>query len=497
MGSRSSRSKEAVIGVDLGTTGVRAIAVDSSGSVLGSAHSPLLSQQFDIPEGWHEQDPLGWWDAFRDCLGELMSALPAGVHSGGICVVSTSGTIVPVDNQGRPLHRALMYNDTRSASLVPEIRQVCQELEERMGYAISSSFALPKILWLLRNQPDLRKKTRRFLHAADFIAGRLLGTYKYSDHSNALKTGYDLIQKKWPRVIEESLSLPLDYLPKVVTPGTIIGEVCPSASRELGIPHDCEVVIGATDGTASQIASGAVEPGAWNATLGTTLVVKGISKSLLIDPLHRLYSHLHPQGWWMPGGASNTGAEWIRIEYPDSDPAELDRKAIDYLPTLLIRYPLVRTGERFPFHHPRAQGFIIGETKDQIELFAAGLEGLALLERLAYDTIEEIGGKVGKQIHVTGAAARSSVWLRIRASALGRQLVRPAVSSTAMGAAILAASSLWFANITEAVDSMVKIERTIEPDHVLQRDLGDKYVIFHNELLKRGYIKVAHAYDTT
>jgi sugar (pentulose or hexulose) kinase len=492
----SVRPTKVVIGLDLGTTGVRSIAVTPMGNLLGSAHHPLIPIQDELPEGWHEQDPLAWWQAVVTCVHELMQQIPSGVEISGVCVVSTSGTILPIDHQGMPLYRALMYNDNRSAGLVPEIRQACKSLEKRMGYAISSSFGLPKILWLLRNQPGLRARTMRFLHAADFVVGRLMGEYVYSDTSNALKTGYNLIQEMWPKVFERSLGIPLDRLPRVVAPGTPIGSVCRVASRETGIPMSSVLVAGATDGTAAQIASGAVEPGAWNSTLGTTLVLKGITEDLFVDPQHRVYSHRHPQGWWMPGGASNTGAEWIQKEFPQADPAELDRKAAKRIPTSLVRYPLARKGERFPFQHDEAQGFIIGDPADEIEHFGAGLEGLALLERLAYNIIEEIGARVGDVVHVTGAGSRSKIWLRIRASALGRQLERPTLSSTAMGAALLAASSLWFSNISEATEAMVETLEIIDPDQSLQDALDEKYEIFCRELYKRGYIQKKHRPDT-
>ena len=492
MKQTSTPSTKVVIGLDLGTTGVRSIAVTPSGNLLSSAHQPLMPIQQELPEGWHEQDPLAWWQAVVTCVQALIQQILSEVEITGVCVVSTSGTILPVDNLGMPLYRALMYNDNRGASLVPEVRQACESLEKRMGYAISSSFALPKILWLLRNQPEVRERTMRFLHAADFIVGRLTGDYTYSDTSNALKTGYNLIQETWPKALERSLGLPLDRLPKVVAPGTPIGSVCRAASKETGIPMSSVVVAGATDGTASQIASGAVEPGTWNSTLGTTLVLKGISEQLLVDPQHRIYSHRHPQGWWMPGGASNTGAEWIQRDHPQADPAELDRQAARRIPTSLVRYPLARIGERFPFQHEGARGFVIGDPADEIEYFGAGLEGLALVERLDYSIVEEIGAQVGNVIHVTGAGSRSKVWLRIRASALGRQLERPVLSSTAMGAALLAASSLWFSNITEAAEAMVETLEMIDPDRHLQRDLDEKYELFCRELVNRGYIQKKH-----
>jgi len=113
------------------------------------------------------------------------------------------------------------------------------------------------------------------------------------------------------------------------------------------------VVAGATDGTASFIASGAVAPGEWNSTLGTTLVVRGVSRELIKDPSGGVYCHAHPMGYWLPGGASSTGGECLKHSFPGEDWAALDREALARAPTALVVYPLARVGERLPFHQPR------------------------------------------------------------------------------------------------------------------------------------------------
>lgn len=480
--------KGVVVGVDLGTQGVRAVAVTGQGALMASAQQSLPPPLEGLPPGWHEQDPEGWWKAVTACLRRLTSALPPGTPIAGVAIDSTSGTILPVDERGRALHPALMYNDTRSRDLVAEVRRAGAGIEARLGYAFGVSFALPKILWLARQRPRVFARTRHFVHAADFVVGRLTGDYGVSDHSNALKTGYDLIENRWPPFIERDLGIPLRLLPRIVRPGAPVGSVHTEGAAASGLPKGTPVLAGATDGTTAQIGSGAVAPGVWNSSLGTTLVLKGISKDLLIDPQRRIYCHRHPEGWWMPGGASNTGTEWIVREFPGQDLPRLDAQAAERLPTLIVRYPLVRRGERFPFRRSEATGFTLGEPADAIEAFAAGLEGLALLERLAYDTLLDIGASVGDRIHVTGGGSRSDIWLRVRASTLGRALIRPAISETAMGAALLAASGVWFESLSQAAHALVRVDAVIEPDRRLQATYSDKYRTFVAELRQRGYL---------
>jgi D-ribulokinase len=477
-----------VIGVDLGTQGVRAVAVTPQGTPLSSGREDLPPPALGLPSGWYEQDPEEWWRAVTACLGHLISALPLGTTVGGVAIDSTSGTVLPVDGQGRPLRTALMYNDGRSREFVPAVRKAGTAVEARLGLVFDESFALPKIVWLAREQPEVFARARHFVHASDFIVGRLTGDYGVSDQSNVLKTGFDLIEGRWPSFIERDLGVPLAKLPRVVPSGTRIGSVHAQGAAATCVPAGTPVFAGATDGTAAQIASGAVEPGAWNSSLGTTLVIKGITESLLIDPEGRVYSHRHPEGWWMPGGASNTGTEWIAQEFPGEDLAKLDTHAADRLPTRIVRYPLARRGERFPFRRPGAEGFTIGIPADRIDAFAAGLEGVALLERLAYETLSEIGAAVGGRIHATGGGARSNIWLRLRASVLGRTLLRPAISETAMGAALLAASGVWFGTLSQAARAMVRIGEVVHPDRDLKAAYDDAYEVFVTELRRRGYL---------
>lgn len=487
---------EIVIGIDLGTQGVRLQAVSAEGEIVAAAHEKHSLVAAQLPAGWAEQDPLDWWRATLICIRHLIGSLPTGTHVAGIAIDSTSATILPIDKQGHPLHAALMYNDARSEPYVPAVRQVAADLEERLGYAFNASFALPKIVWLMRELPQVTERTHLFIHATDFLAGRLTGEYGLTDYSDALKTGYDLLKGEWPAFIERDLGVPLNKLPRVVAPGQLIATVSAACADETGLPIGAPVYGGATDGTAAQIASGAVEPGAWNSSLGTTLVVKGITEQLLRDPQQRIYSHRHPEGWWMPGGASNTGSEWMVREFAGQDFKALDAQAATLTPTPLVRYPLARLGERFPFLRSQAKGFVIDQATGlapaqapaALQSYTAGLEGTALVERLIYDTLRQIGAPVGDRVHVTGGGSNSNVWLRIRASALNRQLIRPASSETAMGAALLAASGAWFHSLGQAARAMVKPDVSMDPDPALLSAYEDKYAVFCDQLRTRAYL---------
>lgn len=381
-----------------------------------------------------------------------------------------------------------MYNDNRSHKYVAEVRAAGKEIEKKLGYAFSASFALPKIVWLAREQPGIFSKARYLVSPTDFITGRLGADYNHSDTSNALKTGYDLLAEEWPEFIQHQLNIPVERLPRVCLPGKVIGTIGSAGARQSGLLQGTPLIAGATDGVTAQIASGAVTPGAWNSALGTTLVIKGITENLFLDPQQRIYCHRHPAGWWMPGGASNTGAEWIKVEFTGQDPSMLDRLAERLVPTRIIRYPLARKGERFPFLAPQAQGFCIEEPSGPLEAFAAGLEGLAMLERLSYETLNQIGAQVGEKIYITGGGAQSDLWSTIRASTLQRSLVRPAIRETAMGAALLAASAVWYADLSEAARRMVRYDREFVPQVKLREQYQEKYGRFKNEIQLRGYL---------
>jgi len=494
------------VGLDVGTQGARAAACDGEGHLHASASVafPPLAPE---PGERHEMDPEVWWRASVKCLGQLVQALkdedipPTQIVA--LSVTSTSGTILFLDRDGRPIRPAILYNDQRAKDQARRINEVAADFITEVGYRFKPSFGLPKILWVLEHEPETIRRTHTIAHAADYIVGRLTGQFGITDTSNVLKTGYDSARQEYPAFFGQ-LGLPRALLPRVVKSGTIIGVPSRSCGQEIGLSAGTRVVAGATDGTAAFIASGASSPGDWNSTLGTTLVVRGVSENRIADAQGRIYCHRHPDGYWLPGGASNVGGECLEVKFPQADFAQWDAQVDDYTPNQLIVYPLVRTGERFPFVDPAAEGFVNGEPVNETELYAAYLEGVAFVERWCYDVLAELGAPfrhapggerprtaaerraLSPCVFATGGGNRSEAWLNIRAAVLNQPLRLAAHADSASGAAILAATGTFFRTVTDAVRAMVHIEKQIDPPRKKLRYFQDKYERFRQVCARRG-----------
>jgi D-ribulokinase len=480
-------STELVAGIDVGTQGARVVLADSRGALVAQASRPITSRLG--ADGAFEQDPEEWWLATADCLRELLAAPGLRRRLAALCVTATSGTVCLVSAGGELLGPAIMYGDRRAREEAALLNSSGRELTARLGYRFDPSFGLPKLLWLARHAPDLVARSRHFAHAGDVIVGRLTGEYGVSDWSQALKTGYDLVELRWPDLAREVLGGLAAHLPRVVAPGTTIGRVSAAASGATGLSAGLPVVAGMTDGCAAQIAGGAVEPGQWLSVLGTTLVIKGVTRELLRDPVGRIYSHRHPEGMWLPGGASNTGGEVLARRFAGADLAALDQRAAALTPSGVICYPLERTGERFPFAHADAQGFTIGEASDPEIRYAAALEGVAYLERLAYEALAGLGAAVAGPLRVAGGAARSRAWLQIRADVLDRPLLVPQQHEAAFGAAVLAAGASLHPGLTAAAGAMLHSREEIAPSE-RAHEYEQHYARFVGALRERGYLEL-------
>lgn len=482
-----------VLGIDVGTQGARVVACDGSGRVEALAERSFRADgPSNLPSGWIEQDPNEWWRATMTALQQVIQTLIGKGHLvsiiRGVSVTSTSGTVVAVDAAGVSLGLALMYNDRRAEAEAREVNEAGAALAEKLGYRFGSSFALPKLLWLRRHDPDRFRAARWFLSPTDFIVGKLTGRFGITDYTNALKTGYDLVEQRWPAFIEDRLGIPLERLPQVVAPGVRVGGVVAEVFQQTGLPEDTPVVAGMTDGCASQVSTGAIAPGQWNSTLGTTLVLKGVTPQIIRDPAGRVYCHRHPDGHWLPGGASNTGGECIARRFDPKNLDALGARAKRLTPTNLIAYPLVRVGERFPFANPKAEGFLLGEARDEAELYTAYLEGVGYVERLSYEVLGQLGAEIGGPIHAAGGATRSAVWLQIRANILQKSLVVPVESGGAMGAAIIAAGGTVHEGIVAASRAMVRLNPPVEPQAKRWAAYEERYARFCAELRHRGYL---------
>ena len=475
------------MGIDAGTQGVRAVVADQNGRIIAAnsvAYGRLNTS--DEPERY-EQSPDDWWDAAKETIGACITQMRgyriSAEDIAAISIDGTSGTIVPLGRDNRPLCNALMYNDLRARQEAARVSRACAELEEKLGLRYGASFSLPRILWIRENLPEIYEKAALIVHQADYLTGCLCGEYDFSDYSNALKTGYDLVDGEWPAVIA-SLGIDAARLPRIVAPGAPIANIAPSIAQALGLSPRTLVTGGSTDGYASALAAGAARPGDWASIVGTTFVLKGVTEKLVKDPSGSAYSHMLPSGTWLLGGASNAGGRCLNNRFCKEEFERLNASVDAFSPTGTLIYPLTGIGERFPFVDPDAREFIVGKTDDPKVLYAALMEGVGYLERLAYERMECIGCRVGDAIFTSGGACCSDEWLSIRASILQKQLKVPAVVDAAMGSAMIAASG-WFGALEKAVEAMIGFAKTVEPVTEKIDRFDELYAEFRQECKKR------------
>lgn len=474
------------LGIDIGTQGARIVLMDADGELVASA-----AEAFPLSEASREeQSAEQWWDSCVRLLQEVVARAKARVDLSAVRAVgvtSTSGTVIPLDATYEPLYNAIMYSDPRSAAEGLRCKQAALQYHPGGYSGFNASSGLSKMVWFVENHPSIAGRIHLWVHAADFITGKLSGRWNVTDDTNALKSGFDVKDRTWPAYIYEQLPLKKEWLPEVVRSGTPIGVLSRELTSVLGLKDGIQVVAGMTDGCASQIASGAVSLGDWNTTIGTTMVIKGVTARELTDPGDRLYSHRHPEGYWMPGGASNTGGDWVTREFGE-DLSSLNAAAAELIPTGLMAWPLIQQGERFPFIAPEAKGFAPSGLSDG-ERFAANMEGVAYIERYAYDMIRQLSGERIKAVYTAGGASNSEVWLTIRSNVLRLPIYKMMHVTGAAGAAILAASQTYYTSLTEAGRAMTRIEKEILPRPEMTAAYEEGYRNFLKILQEKGYIR--------
>jgi sugar (pentulose or hexulose) kinase len=243
-----------------------------------------------------------------------------------------------------------------------------------------------------------------------------------------------------------------------------------------------------TDGCAAQIAAGALGTGDWNSVLGTTLVLKGCSQERIDDPEQGVYSHRSPDGGWLPGGASSSGAGVLTAAFEGRDLDELGRRAAAHERTRVLAYPLVSRGERFPFVAPDAEAFMLGTPAGDGEHAAALMQGLALVERLCFERLGRLGAQAGGTLSLTGGATRNRRWCQLRADALGRPVRLPEQAESAFGMAILAAASVAGERVADAARRMSRTRAVLEPRAAMHAHLDEQHARLLAELERRGWL---------
>ena len=415
------------LGVDVGTSGVRLVALDATGEVVAESAAAMAAP---VRSGAAiTQDPSIWIVALASAF-EAIRGSGVLARVGAVAVDGTSGTVLAIDRTGAALGPARMYNDPCRAESVEAIAAHAPATSAAHG----SSSALGRAL-------DLRSlRPHRILHQADWVAGRLSGRFDVSDENNALKTGYDPVFRRWPEWIA-STGMDTSLLPNVVAAGAVTGGCGAAMAKALGLPVDALVVAGTTDGCAAFLATGADQPGDGVTSLGSTLVLKLLSEKPLFATEYGIYSH-RIGDMWLAGGASNTGGAALLRHFTAQRMTTLEPQLDANRGTGLSYYPLPGKGERFPINDPGLPSRVTPRPLDDAQFLQGLLEGIADVEALGYRRLAEIGAARLRSLRTVGSGAANKAWTEIRRGKLDVPFLPARSEAAAAGVARLALKAM-------------------------------------------------------
>ncbi len=408
------------LGIDCGTSGLRAAVVDAAGEPIA-----LVTVRYASAS---ERDPAGWAAALRDVLARLAREVdPASADA--VAVDGTSGTLLALGEDATPI-AVSMYDERGEAEDVAAVAVVAP----RDSPARGATSPLVRARALSR-----RHGVVGLAHQADWLAALLHGGEPVADENNALKTGYDPCTRRWPLWIGRVLDPGL--LPRVVPAGEPIGTITDDAARETGLRPGVPVIAGTTDSCAAFLAAGATEPGEGVTSLGSTLAVKLLSAVPVADGARGVYSH-RLAGAWLAGGASNTGGAVLARFFDPETIAQLSARIDPSRCSGFSYYPLLAPGERFPRNDPTLPPRLDPRPADDAVFLQGLLEGIARIEAEGYRALADLGAPVLRSVRTTGGGARNAVWTALRERILGVPVLPARSDEAAIGTARLALAGL-------------------------------------------------------
>ena len=425
-----------VIGIDVGTSGVRAIAVDRDGNALAMSRHLYTGISSDNVDKQAYRSTTLWWRALELALDAVVSELN-DYSVVAVSVDGTSGSLLPIDSQGNPIATPLMYNDTVDDQRILDAIASSMPSVSAAGGATSG---LAKVMHFASLKPFA------VVHQADWIVGQLCGCYKHSDANNALKTGFDPVEMIWPAWISDVADI-LSLLPNVSIPGEPVATLSPGVANRFGLSASVKIIAGTTDGCASFLATGSSRIGDAVTALGSTMTLKLLSDKPIFAPEYGVYSHRIGK-LWLAGGASNTGGAVLSHYFSNAQMEEYSSRIKTESSTGLNYYPLLVPGERFPVNDPKLEPRLDPRPASDQVFFQGILEGIAAIEKIGYDKLAEAGGPEIKSVRTVGGGAANAAFSQIRQSHLAVDFKTPLSEEAAFGVASLARSaanelSLW------------------------------------------------------
>jgi xylulokinase len=461
-----------LLGIDLGTSGVKVLAINNAGHTLAAVNVsyPLLQPR----AGWAEQNPIDWWQGVIEALNKILSN--SYVSANSVSALSISGQMhgsVFLDSDNNVIRNPILWNDTRTVEQCRYITDTVgeEQLLRLVGNPALEGFTAPKLIWLRDNEPENYKKLKTLLLPKDFILYKLTGRVctEMSDAAGTLLL--DVKNRCWSEKLCTLLDIEISLLPEVLESVDLVGTLSKEAAEKTGLPEAVKVIAGGADNACSAVGNGIVEEGIVLASIGSSGVVLAHTNSMSHDPHGRIHSFTHsvPYRWYLMGVMLSAGMSmsWLKNELVGREYDYINQEAasvragsegVIFLPYLY--------GERTPHRDPLARGVFFGLSgvHSQKHLMRSVFEGVAFGLKDSLELIKELG-ITPRQIRITGGGAKSPLWRQILADVFSTEVsTMQSDEGPAFGAALLAGiGSGIFINAEQATAQTVKVGETTAP----------------------------------
>ena len=470
------------IGVDLGTSALKLVMMNSNGELVKS-----VSKEYPLyfpRSGWSEQNPTDWFLAVKEGLKELAACADekiAGISFGG----QMHGLVI-LDKDDNVLRPAILWNDGRSTEETDYLNNVIgkEKLSKLTANIAFAGFTAPKILWVKNNEPEIFEKIAKIMLPKDYISYMLSKSFAtdYSDASGMLLL--DVKNKKWSSEMIEICGISENMLPKLFESFEVVGNIKPELAKELGLNDDIKIVAGAGDNAAAAIGTATVGEGACNISLGTSGTVFISSKNFGVDNFNALHSFAHADGNYHLMGCMLSAAscnKWWMEEILKTKDFAKEQNNIDNLGENNVFFLPYLMGERSPHNDPAARGTFVGMSMDtkREDMTLAVFEGVTFALRDSLEVARSLGIKIDRTM-ICGGGAKSPLWKRLVANILNVEVDVPvSEEGPGFGAAILAAVGCGeYESVEEATKSIIKIKEKIKPEADLVVKYEEKYQKF-------------------
>lgn len=487
-----------VLGLDLGTTSVKATLVDSEGTVLYD--SSEMHETNSPRPGWHEQDPKLWWRKVQDVVRKLINKAEVRKDSiSGICVSGQMHGIVLLDSSREVLRPAIIWSDNRSVDQCLQIETEIgtKRLVEISGNRASTGFAAVSFLWVRQNEPDVANSAKTLLFPKDYVKMNLTGSVctDFSDASGSLL--FDIHRRCWSQELVSAAGLEFDVLPEIRSSHEIVGELDRQAAELLGLRPGIVVANGGGDSMVGALGCGVVRQGIWSINIGTGGQVLSPTSKPMIDIEGRVntFCHVVPDTWVLQGSILSAGLSlrWFR-DVLGLEEIEVSRRCgidvYDLLASEAAKVPPCSDGllflpyligERTPHNDPSARGVFFGLSlaHGKAHFIRAIMEGVAFALRDCISVIESLGSKPDFLIF-RGGGSRSKLWRDILSNVLSRDVVSAVyLNDVSFGSCILAgiASGIW-RDFEHGCEKAVRHGEISAPDSHISKTYEAQYRLY-------------------